>query len=263
MNLSEFLENINKDVEVTVVYNGKTIMSAKVGLIDEEESDLYWVIPESVKVTDEEFTIYVEHQDDINRELENETSFSSIFPLIEKSIQDDRSAQELFASTYNKAKDYLALRSKWEEMSVEEVCRRNAERSMLHDMFISDLDALSNYIYEQTQEPVAWRVALGEDRKRLGDFAEYLINVRNSAQRYAENFEAILWATEHQSLLMAAFDNTGDCRSTQQFLMHYYGFNPEQAQAIVDMRCKVFGKDYRKKYLEDLEQMQARLKLFE
>lgn len=39
MNLSEFLENLNKEAEVIVIYNRKTIMSAKVGLIDEEAAE--------------------------------------------------------------------------------------------------------------------------------------------------------------------------------------------------------------------------------
>ena len=46
---------------------------------------------------------------------------------------------------------------------------------------------------------VPWRVALGKDRKIIGDFAEYIIDRFERAKGRIEILESIKWAQEHQN----------------------------------------------------------------
>ena len=66
---------------------------------------------------------------------------------------------------FHRAQDYCNLRFQWEKMSDEEACRRNAERSMLHDLFIAKLNDLCEYMQVNNQDDNGLKNALGEERE--------------------------------------------------------------------------------------------------
>lgn len=53
----------------------------------------------------------------------------------------------------------------------------NKKRKFYQDIFIDMLDQYADSIEEETAHKVAWRVALGSDKQKLGDFAEYISHV--------------------------------------------------------------------------------------
>lgn len=106
---------------------------------------------------------------------DNSISFSDIFEDIQKSIRKDSDAQLLFKEVLSSARDYVELRSIWQELSPQEIARRNAERTQLHDVFILEIDALAKYLENKNDDRAVWRERLGDNRRQLGDFAEYIV----------------------------------------------------------------------------------------
>lgn len=114
---------------------------------------------------------------------DNSISFSDIFENIQKNIRKDTDAQLLFKEVLSSARDYVELRSIWQELSPQEIARRNAERSFLHDSFILEIDALAKYLKSKNNKRVVWRERLGNNRRRLGDFAEYIVKKEETGDK--------------------------------------------------------------------------------
>lgn len=70
MNLNEFSECMAPETIVVIEWNGEEIFSSKICDISEDESVLYWIITESIVLKDGVMHIPVEHQDTINKQLE-------------------------------------------------------------------------------------------------------------------------------------------------------------------------------------------------
>ena len=65
---------------------------------------------------------------------------------------------------------YARIRADWYFLSIEERRERDAARTSAHNAFIDCCNALARYQRQNGQDP-AWRDALGDDRKVIGDFA--------------------------------------------------------------------------------------------
>ncbi len=94
--------------------------------------------------------------------------FAAVFEAIERS-----SDAELKRQLYRKAVDYAMIRAEWYFCAVAERAERDRARSAAHDSFIDTCNILSRAM-NRAKEDNSWRAALGNDRKRIGDFACYV-----------------------------------------------------------------------------------------
>ena len=73
----------------------------------------------------------------------------------------------------NLAVRYAEIRVKWLFADTEKQTLIGHDRAVCHNAFISTCDILSRNM-EKHGEGSTWRKVLGDDRKRVGDFACYL-----------------------------------------------------------------------------------------
>ena len=80
-----------------------------------------------------------------------------------------------------KAAEYTYIRNKWEFMSREEKLEADQGRSLTHDSFITSLNILARIAAKENIDN-SWHDELGEERKRIGDFAcfvSYITGISN------------------------------------------------------------------------------------
>lgn len=169
MNLCEFFECMESETVVTVEWNGEAIFSAKICDISEDESVMYWIKSESIVLKDGVMLIPVEHQDEINKQIE-------------------------------------------------------------------------------------------ESRKSV--FLEDVTNCADSIKSRKRNLEAIVWAQEHHNQIMYMSENAKDSVDFREQLMEQFGFNENQAQAIMDMRNRSFTIQERECVQEELQMLLCKEKIF-
>ncbi len=81
-----------------------------------------------------------------------------------------------------KAADYTIIRNRWEMMSKEEKRDADEGRSLKHDGFITSLNILSRIAQKEGVDN-SWRDELGEERKRIGDFACFITYITGISNR--------------------------------------------------------------------------------
>ena len=69
--------------------------------------------------------------------------------------------------------------------------------------------------------------------------------------------EAIKWAQEHHNIVGGIIAGVADSMNARQQLMNQFGFCMEQAQAIIDMRLRMFCDKERKKISEEIDSLRA------
>lgn len=69
--------------------------------------------------------------------------------------------------------------------------------------------------------------------------------------------EAIKWAQEHHNTVGDIIAGVADSMNARQQLMNQFGFCMEQAQAIIDMRLRMFCDKERKKISEEIDSLRA------
>lgn len=94
----------------------------------------------------------------------------------------DGDTDELVKTMINSAVDYVSLRAKWSILSDEEIVRMDSTRSQYHDLLILSLDKLAGDMTEKGRD-TEWRKQLGDDRKRIGDFASYITCIQGISNR--------------------------------------------------------------------------------
>ncbi len=88
---------------------------------------------------------------------------------------------EFWDDSIKKAAEYAYARNMWEHMSREEKLEKDPGRSLKHDAFITSLNILARIAGNEGIDN-SWRQELGEERKRIGDFAcfiTYIIGISN------------------------------------------------------------------------------------
>ena len=80
------------------------------------------------------------------------------------------------------ALNYTTIRCKWETMSNAEEMEADRGRSLTHDGFITSVNILSR-IAEQEGVDNSWREMLGDERKRIGDFACFVTYITGISNR--------------------------------------------------------------------------------
>ena len=78
--------------------------------------------------------------------------------------------------------EYTSIRCKWELMDREEKIDNDNFRTGCHNSFIISLDVLSRLAAAEDVDS-SWREDLGDDRKRIGDFACYIAYINGIANR--------------------------------------------------------------------------------
>ena len=207
----------------------------------------------------------VKYEAEINRRIEeqNSISFSDILSNILSIIDSNDYLKEAFESMVRSAHSYTYYRKNWNRFSIETLGRCNKERTINHDSFIEAINSLSGLIEEESISGlVPWRVALGNDRKIIGDFAEYIIDRLEKTKERIEILESIKWAQEHQNQVYYIVEHALDNIDAKIQIMQQFKFSENQAQAIIDMRVRAFSIDEREKIANELQEIFEWIKHF-
>lgn len=265
MNLFDFLENWHSNTLIIVEVEDNIIFEGTVKDIPLEISCKYWVQEGTVRKDGEKVVIPVEYEAEINRRIEeqNSISFSDILSNILSIIDSHDYLKEAFESMVRSAHSYTYYRKNWNRFSIETLGRCNKERTINHDSFIEAINSLSGLIEEESISGlVPWRVALGNDRKIIGDFAEYIIDRLEKAKERIEILESIKWAQEHQNQVYYIVEHALDNIDAKIQIMQQFKFSENQAQAIIDMRVRAFSVDEREKIANELQEIFEWIKHF-
>lgn len=265
MNLFDFLENWHPNTLIIVEVEDNIIFEGTVKDIPLEISCKYWVQEGMVRKDGEKVVIPVEYEAEINRRIEeqNSISFSDILSNILSIIDSNDYLKEAFESMVRSAHSYTYYRKNWNRFSIETLGRCNKERTINHDSFIEAINSLSGLIEEESISGlVPWRVALGNDRKIIGDFAEYIIDRLEKAKERIEILESIKWAQEHQNQVYYIVEHALDSIDAKIQIMQQFKFSENQAQAIIDMRVRAFSVDEREKIANELQEIFEWIKHF-
>ena len=111
--------------------------------------------------------------------LKQETSLPfeeamQIWNQIAEQGEADAACRELIDRFLKCAVDYVRIRNGWNQKSLAEKGQADAERTCCHNLVISAKNKLSVYMYEHKLGN-DWDDWLGEERKRIGDFACYVV----------------------------------------------------------------------------------------
>lgn len=98
--------------------------------------------------------------------------------MIIKSINQDEDALELYDDLINLSSDYVTIRSNWTTHDRKWKQDNDKRRTAIHDVLISQFDILARYLKSQGKD-TSWRDEIGDNRKRIGDFACYLVYVHS------------------------------------------------------------------------------------
>ena len=265
MNLFDFLENWHPNTLIIVEAEDYIIFEGTVKDIPLETSCKYWVQEGTVRKDGEKVVIPVKYEAEINRRIEeqNSISFSDILSNILSIIDSNDYLKEAFESMVRSAHSYTYYRKNWNRFSIETLGRCNKERTINHDSFIEAINSLSGLIEEESISGlVPWRVALGNDRKIIGDFAEYIIDRLEKAKERIEILESIKWAQEHQNQVYYIVEHALDSIDAKIQIMQQFKFSENQAQAIIDMRVRAFSVDERENIANELQEIFEWIKHF-
>lgn len=265
MNLFDFLENWHPNTLIIVEAEDNIIFEGTVKDIPLEISCKYWVQEGTVRKDGEKVVIPVKYEAEINRRIEeqNSISFSDILSNILSIIDSNDYLKEAFESMVRSAHSYTYYRKNWNRFSIETLGRCNKERTINHDSFIEAINSLSRLIEEESISGlVPWRVALGNDRKIIGDFAEYIIDRLEKTKERIEILESIKWAQEHQNQVYYIVEHALDNIDAKIQIMQQFKFSENQAQAIIDMRVRAFSIDEREKIANELQEIFEWIKHF-
>ena len=106
--------------------------------------------------------------------------YSDMADCIAKCSLEDK--MEFWDDFLKKAAEYTMIRNEWEHMSREEKIDEDSGRTLKHNSFITSVNILSR-IAEQEGIDNTWRKDLGEERKRIGDFACFVTYITGISNR--------------------------------------------------------------------------------
>lgn len=86
----------------------------------------------------------------------------------------DADSADLFKNVFTAAVKYSQSRAGWPLWDGAKRQDEDYTRTSRHNQVIDSLNILARYLKMQGK-PASWRDALGDDRKRIGDFACYLV----------------------------------------------------------------------------------------
>ncbi len=80
------------------------------------------------------------------------------------------------------AAEYAYVRNMWEHMDREEKIATDQSRTLKHDGFITSVNVLARIALKEGFDN-SWRERLGEERKRIGDFACFVAYITGISNR--------------------------------------------------------------------------------
>lgn len=86
----------------------------------------------------------------------------------------DADSADLFRNLITAAVKYAQSRAGWPLWDREKRMEKDSSRTSQHNQVIDSFNILARYLRSQGK-PATWRDVLGDDRKRIGDFACYLV----------------------------------------------------------------------------------------
>ena len=86
----------------------------------------------------------------------------------------DADSAGLFKDVFAAAVKYSQSRAGWPLWDREKRMEEDSARTSRHNQVIDSINILARYLKTQGK-PASWRDVLGDDRKRIGDFASYLV----------------------------------------------------------------------------------------
>lgn len=194
----------------------------------------------------------------INKKRTETQSFWECCDVLTEQAGKDKTAAKLFNSMYQKAEDYITLRRQWKDMSEKEVCRRNSERTALHDSFIFSFQELAGYIEQEKQVCLEY---IG-DRETAADFAEYLVRKKESLTERMDMLAAISWAQKYSELVIHVMVESKDIAMMKNTLQNSFGFQEKQAWAIIDMQMRMFSEKEKTSIDSEIHEVQDKLSLY-
>lgn len=100
--------------------------------------------------------------------------------MTENLNRNDADILDLYKRLIEKAVRYAHIRAEWNTLSREEKLERDSSRTAAHDSFISSINIIAR---SEGKIGLQWRERLGNDRKRVGDFACYISLFRSLEAR--------------------------------------------------------------------------------
>ena len=77
-----------------------------------------------------------------------------------------------------------------------------------------------------------------------------------------EFMEAIKWAQDHQGQVFYLMEHSKDSLNAKIQLMNQFSFSKFQAQAIIDMRVRLFSEDEKEKIENELQDLLEQINCF-
>ena len=109
--------------------------------------------------------------------------YSGMVKSMRVSTLDAGDKTEFWEDFVNSAIKYTSKRCKWEIMSREARIEEDDGRTKAHDALISATDILARNLGGKHGADVSWRTSLGDERKRIGDFACFVVYMLGISNR--------------------------------------------------------------------------------
>lgn len=98
--------------------------------------------------------------------------------IVNSPLNTDTEYKDLWENVIEAAIKYSHYRANWYSWDIEKRKNEDEYRSSKHNALISRINILARFVKEKEGE-CNWRDVLGDDRKRIGDFACYITLVRS------------------------------------------------------------------------------------
>ena len=106
--------------------------------------------------------------------------YTEMAECISKCQHEDK--MDFWNDCLKRAAEYSRIRNAWETMSREEKMGADQGRTLTHDGLITSINVLSR-IAQGEGIDCSWREKLGEQRKRIGDFACFIAYITGISNR--------------------------------------------------------------------------------
>jgi len=102
--------------------------------------------------------------------------------IVESPLKNDPEYKDLWDNIIDAAIKYATIRASWYSWNREKRSDEDENRSSKHNAFISRINIFVRYAKEKG-DVCLWKDVLGDERKRIGDFACYIALTRSMSAR--------------------------------------------------------------------------------
>ncbi|MCI7812955.1 MAG: hypothetical protein SO016_13095 [Lachnospiraceae bacterium] len=104
----------------------------------------------------------------MNKVLTYEEAVEIFQEIREHTDRSDSDIAGIYDDFYKRAAVYANIRASWDMLSRQEKMDTDSRRTSAHDAFIVSVNIVARL---QGSDGAKWRAKLGDERKRIGDFA--------------------------------------------------------------------------------------------